>query len=160
MKKIYSAKLPLILTLMCFIFIFSNTTTAYADNYTQENNTTTDTTVSEVQEELIGTDFVTITTTPFRSASQNYTHTQILSKNAVREIFKNLNNLDKAVPILSTFIGIRHPITGAILGLSGFQNQNLRNAITKAYYQGKRVKIVMRPAAAMSLRQIDYYVIN
>lgn len=44
---------------------------------------TTDTTIIEAQEELIGTDFVTITTTPFRSASQNYTHTQILSKNAL-----------------------------------------------------------------------------
>jgi len=159
MKKF--AKLPLILALAYFIIsIPLSNDTVYADEPLHENNTTTLVATADSQEELIGTDFITITPSPFRSISQNYTNTQILSKNAVREIFHNLNNLDKAVPLLSTFIGFRHPITEAILGLSGFQNPNFRNAITKAYYQGKRVKIVMKSAAAMSLRQIDYYVIN
>lgn len=88
------------------------------------------------------------------------TTTQYLSHSAVRQIYSNFNAIDKGSYILGTLIGFKNPIIGAIIGAGGFQNPNFRDAITKAYHQGKRVKIVTEYGASMSLNRTYYYVVN
>lgn len=68
--------------------------------------------------------------------------------------------LNLASSILGGIIGAKNPILGTVIGLGGFQNPNFKNAITQAYYQGKRVKIVYKSGASMSLNTVSYYVIN
>ncbi len=73
MKKF--AKLPLILALAYFIIsIPLSNDTVYADEPLHENNTTTLVATTDSQEELIGTDFITITPSPFRSHKTIPTH--------------------------------------------------------------------------------------
>lgn len=95
---------------------------------------------------------------PFRAAAP--TTTQYLSHSAVRQIYSNLNAIDKGSYILGTLVGIKNPILGAVIGAGGFQNPNFRSAITKAYHQGKRVKIVTEYGSSMSLNKTYYYVVN
>lgn len=52
------------------------------------------------------------------------------------------------------------PKTGNTMSLSMYQNPSYRKAITKAYHQGKRVKIVYKSGSTMSERKAYYYVIN
>lgn len=59
----------------------------------------------------------------------------------MRQIYSNLNAIDKGSYILGTLVGLKNPILGAVIGAGGFQNPNFRSAITKAYHQGKRVKL-------------------
>lgn len=112
--------------------------------------------------ELIGIDICSKSennTTLFRAAS-TLTTTQYLSHNAVKEIYSNFNAIDKGSYILETIIGFKNPVLGAVIGAGGFQNPNLRNAITRAYHQGKRVKIVTEYRGSMSLNRNYYYVVN
>lgn len=88
------------------------------------------------------------------------TSVQYLSHSAVKQIYSNFNAIDNGSYILGTLIGIKNPILGAIISAGGFQNPNLRKAITKAYYQGKRVKIVTEYGASMSLNKTYYYVVD
>ncbi|MGX7776071.1 hypothetical protein ACVV62_02935 [Streptococcus pluranimalium] len=94
----------------------------------------------------------------FRAARPKTTH--YLSHSAVRQIYSNFNAIDKGSYILGTLVGFYNPVYGAVIGAGGFQNPNLRNAITKAYHQGKRVKIVTEYGASMSLNKTYYYVVN
>lgn len=112
--------------------------------------------------ELIGIDICSKSennTTLFRAASIPTT-TQYLSHNAVKDIYSNFNAIDKGSYILGTIIGFKNPVLGAIIGAGGFQNPNFRNAITRAYHQGKRVKIVTEYRGSMSLNRNYYYVVN
>ncbi|WP_438774472.1 hypothetical protein [Enterococcus sp. DIV0755b] len=61
---------------------------------------------------------------------------------------------------MGTLVGLKNPILGAVIGAGGFQNSNFRSAITKAYHQGKRVKIVTEYGSSMSLNKTYYYVVN
>lgn len=96
----------------------------------------------------------------FRAARQKRTYTYYLNRKTVKTIFSNFNAVDKGSYILGILIGYKNPILGAIIGAGGFQNPNLRNAITKAYYQGKRVKVVTEYGISMSLDKTYYYVVN
>lgn len=106
-------------------------------------------------ETLVGVDIL-----PRTERSVAYTSSQILSKSDVRQIFNNINNVNLASSILGGIIGAKNPILGTVIGLGGFQNPNFKNAITQAYYQGKRVKIVYKSGASMSLNTVSYYFIN
>lgn len=92
-------------------------------------------------ETLVGVDIL-----PRTERSVAYTSSQILSKSDIRQIFNNINNVNLASSILGGIIGAKNP--------------NFKNAITQAYYQGKRVKIVYKSGASMSLNTVSYYVIN
>lgn len=112
--------------------------------------------------ELIGIDIYSKSennTTFFRAASTPKT-THYLSHSAVKQIYSNFNAIDKGSYILGTLIGFKNPVLGAVIGAGGFQNPNLRKAITKAYHQGKRVKIVTEYGASMSLNKTYYYVVK
>lgn len=95
---------------------------------------------------------------PFRAAP--LTSTQYLSHDQVKVIFDNLNMVGDGSTLLGTLFGLYNPVLGAVIGLGGMQNRNLRNAITQAYYQGKRVKIVTEFGASSSLNKVYYYVVN
>ena len=114
-------------------------------------------------EELIGIDIIDFTNMENSSGgclAFGPTSSFYLSYSSVEQIFKNLNNISGLTNILGTFLGLKNPILGIIVGYSGNQNPNFRNAITKAYYQGKRVKIVTEYGASMSLNKVYYYVVN
>lgn len=95
---------------------------------------------------------------PLRAAP--LTSTQILSRDQVKVIFNNLNRVGTGANWLGAVIGLKNPVLGFIISQGGMQNPNLRNAITQAYYQGKRVKIVTVYGASMSLNVVHYYVID
>ncbi len=97
-------------------------------------------------------------TSLFRAAP--LTSTQILTHEQVRVIFNNLNLVGTGSTWLGIAVGLKYPILGAVIGVGGLQNSNLRNAITQAYYQGKRVKIVPVYGSSMSLNEVHYYVID
>lgn len=167
MKATTQFKLPLIVVLMSMLVLMLVNTLTVSSNTDVQNEITSGevgslpSEVSSVSdEELVGVDYIQIPVTPFRAIVKDYTSTQILSRNDVKLLFKNMNNVNNASALLGGILGYNHPILGAVVGLGSFQNPSLRNAITKAYYQNKRLKIVMKSGAAMSLRKVYYYVIN
>lgn len=86
--------------------------------------------------------------------ARTYTNTQILSRKDVRELYHNLNMVNNAWTWGGALAGFKHTIIGMIMTASGNQNPAYREAITKAYYQNKRVKIVMKSGSSMSLNKV------
>ncbi|MDO4662944.1 MAG: hypothetical protein Q4B36_07530 [Tissierellia bacterium] len=93
-------------------------------------------------------------------SSKPLKRTQILSKNQVKKLYKNLNSVNKGTKIIGSIIGIKSPVLGLLVQAGGLQNPNFRKAIKKAYKTNKRLKIVTEYRGSMSLNRVYYYVVN
>ena len=170
--KVSTKFVSFVVAFLAFICVSFTTTSVKADTYSTNKEVVVNTLLDNgytynqaitiassmdisSTETLVGVDIL-----PRTERSVAYTSSQILSKSDVRQIFNNINNVNLTSSILGGIIGAKNPILGTVIGLGGFQNPNFKNAITQAYYQGKRVKIVYKSGASMSLNTVSYYVIN
>lgn len=93
---------------------------------------------------------------------KKYTRTYYLSKSQVVTVRKNIKRNASISSIVSTALGLTtaNPVFGIIVGAAPLGNPRFRDAIERAYYQKKRLKIVYNYNGSMSLNTVYYYVVN
>ena len=81
--------------------------------------------------------------------AESLTNTEIAKNILIENGYSNFNAINKGSYILGTLLSITNLVLDAVIGAGGLQDPNLRNSITKAYHQGKRVKIVTEYGTSM-----------